>query len=997
MAQVSYGAEPSAYIEFPTHTGSFMTVGSDIRTFSNAMLLTGVKTFFTPGTTIPSGVTISLETWDGVNWNPVGPSWGAGSPFLKTGLSILISPNVPHRALMTFSKNNVPAGAKFGVDSFTGEIASWFLYEDNPQGTATITSPSGTVSNLEPSISVTYSNPYDTFDEGKLSLLTGAGALIANTDWGAYGNGTYSFDIFNTEPLNPGTNYQIKYEVYSWNGIYTTTTKSFSTSASVSTINITGPPSGQFDITPDLTATVSNNYGFSITATEWQMWLGTGAAKIGQSASGVNSGINGSSFQYAPGANWSQYTSLQYGNTYQVRLRVLAGGTWSTFATRTFTIASISVSTSILKPDSGLFDLTPDLQAVFTLNNPDDSIDQTEWQMWDGAVQIGQTAPGVNAGISPSTLTYDFGGNWLTYTPLQYGKTYTVKMRAKTSTGYWSPYASRSFSIAAYAPVATITAPTTKIDTLNPVISGTYTSSLGFSKQAHIFQVYDSNGNLIGSKLVTADSTSPFSTTYQLDGTWDTYTALNWQNQYYFLVRVQDTEDIWSDASFPPPSGAVYAKLIRTNSYPSPPTNMLPMNGATVTTRQPQLSATFQDPDNGDTPLLMEVEVVGVTNPAYSVNRIESDADEVFQMLLSDSLVIGHTYSWRTRFTDQGGLQGAWSSWSTFTVAEGVETYFTNPTQNVTLTSPIQTFTWTYSHPSGVAQASGRLRIYNQTGSVPIYDSGTIAGTYQSQVLSTTLFQNNKTYRALATVTDANGDSATTGYVYFNTLWVGPDQPLNISVDNQSDEGRVRITWLPVSIPNFKRYRIYRKDTTEAYPQFILVDEVQDMSIGQYDYYFAASGKHYEYAVTVVEDSTGAELESTIEDSAGTTLLFPSHTWLNEQYDPVNIRVQLMFNPTRTEKYSRSSAYATTIGRSRPVLHIGRAYSEQLELTFMLRLPFEEIDILKQMIARGEPVLYRDGRGRRMWVGVVDYTLQDMLPNRGVLTLSLTAISTVDR
>lgn len=707
------------------------------------------------------------------------------------------------------------------------------------------------------------------------------------------------------------------------------------------------------------------------------------SATRSQSSNSVSSGTYTYNFLFGENA-----ADLPRGGNFTYRVTATCDYGYSKTVTKTFTTSSSATSLTINSPNSGTLDRTPNLQA-YGANNYGETIEETRWSI-SGK---GSTMSGVNTGMGASYLEYAPGPEWASYIPLDYGQTYTVNLSVVTSDGFVTGSTSKSFSIAAYEPVATLTAPIVKQNTLSPTISGGYSSIQGFGKEAHEFLIMTTGRSIIGRKTVLGDSSTSYSTTYLNDGTWNVYTPLQWGTSYIFAVRVFDSDGIWSVTR----SGQSSERIIRTNTAPSPPTNLLPTTGSDVTTRQPQLYAQFNDIDTSDLPTLMEVQVAGVTNTTFGFSRVESDGDEIFSTLLSDAFIIGHTYSWRTRFTDNGGLQGAWSNWSTFTVREGVETAFVHPTMNDVLTTPIQTFAWSYLHPSGVPQASGRLRIYPQTGSVPIYDSGNILGAYLEQELITTLFENNKTYRARVTVTDNNGDSTESGFVYFQTSWVGPDQPDTLTVTPFHDDAMVRIEWQISMVSGFVAYRIYRRDPSIVNAPFVFVGEIRDRLAQHFDYYFAPSGKAYEYAVTIVENSTGAEIESNISDYLSTIIEFPYSTWLHEEYDPFNYQLQLRFNPDRSTTYQRETAMLHPIGRRFPVAHYGKSFNQTIQTSFMIRLPYPEIDMLEKMIERGLPILYRDGRGRKIWVALSGYTIQDMTANRGTLQLDLQRINTSEK
>jgi hypothetical protein len=674
---------------------------------------------------------------------------------------------------------------------------------------------------------------------------------------------------------------------------------------------------------------------------------------------------------------------LPRGGSFTYSLKVTCDYGGSNTRTGTFTTASSTASIGITAPPSGTYNLNPTL-AGFATNNYGESVTATNWSI----LGKGSTVPGFNS----MSTTYDNGGDWASYSPLAYGQTYTATLTVTFSDGTTAT-TSRGFSILPYKPVATITAPlASKLDTLTPTISASYSSAISNAKTQHIVSVYRGT-SLVARK--TVNDSSAISHVYDnTDSSWSIFTSLQWATTYAILVQVKDDEDILSDGTLSLLNPGY--KIFITDRYPTAPTNLSPPNGGVARSLQPYLTATFNDPDIGDTPATMEVEVRGVTDPDFTFSRIESDGNTSFRILLSDDLVVDNEYIWRVRFTDQAGLLGEWSVWSGFTVEEGVDVNFTNPLSGDTLDTPIQTFTWDYTHALSVAQASGRLRIYTETGGIPIYDSGTVLGTYESQALPATLLQNNSSYRAVVSVEDANGDTATTPDIFFTTEWVGPPQAQNLTAVVDNPEATVSLNWSINILVNFMMYRVYRRDPLYE-TEFTLVDEIYDRLRNNYLYYFAPSGRPYQYAVTVVINESGALLESKLEDYVTAQLDFPHHTWVNDEVDPLLFRQKLQYNPARSEAFQREQKTLQAIGRKFPVTHYGNSYTETLNLSFMVHLPYSERDMIKKLIERGNLILYRDGRGRKHWGNISNYGLSDDKGERGTLTFTFTTSDSKDR
>lgn len=681
------------------------------------------------------------------------------------------------------------------------------------------------------------------------------------------------------------------------------------------------------------------------------------------------------------------FTELVYSTRYTLRVQTTCSEGHTGYGETSFTTTSHYPVVTITAPVSGASDRTPQFVSLYSDPAGHNHIN-TAWFIYHGTELIAESLPGLNT-LTP-TYDHENATVWLYGEALQYGETYRVQMRAQCEEFSWSDLSTRTFAIAAYTPVATLTvdSPAAKVDTLTPTFAATYTSSLGNSKEAHKFEVWDSTGTImLGTTGEITSSSSPFEALYS-NVLFTTHANLAWGTQYILKVFVKDNEDIWNV----PVAGSAGYKVFKTNSYPTTPTALSPDNGEEITSLTPNLTATFNDPDSGDTISVMEVEMREAEDNTVVFLRAEAQTTSQFAVFVSDGLEIDTTYQWRVRFTDQGSLQGTWSNWATFTAIEGATITFTNPVYGEVFDTPAQTFTWTYSHPSAIPQASGRLRIYTLSGTVPIYDTGIVSGSYLSQVIPPTLLSNEVEYRARVDVTDTNGEQANSGYVFFTTLWEGPAQPTNIYAFPDSDISSVQIVWDTVEVDEFREYRLYERDS-EGTNSWTFIDQVLDIDQGSYEYYYAPSGRSIDYTVTVVSIIDEAMLESKIETFASATLLFPHITWFMDSEDPNLYAFSLERNPTRDELYSRQAVYTETLGRIKPVVHLGKAINNTVNITFRMPAPYRDtIAMIKFLITRGKPVLYKDSRGRRIWVSLHDYNLRDLLPNQAEISLDLRAI-----
>ena len=110
------------------------------------------------------------------------------------------------------------------------------------------------------------------------------------------------------------------------------------------------------------------------------------------------------------------------------------------------------------------------------------------------------------------------------------------------------------------------------------------------------------------------------------------------------------------------------------NRAPNAPSLTTPVAGARfATTATPTFTGTGSDPDAGDTPANFEVQVHSSTvgdagSLVWTSGLIATSSWSFSRAYGGPALGQGSSYYWRARFTDKGGLVGAWSAWRSFTI-----------------------------------------------------------------------------------------------------------------------------------------------------------------------------------------------------------------------------------------------------------------------------------------------------------------------------------------
>lgn len=165
-------------------------------------------------------------------------------------------------------------------------------------------------------------------------------------------------------------------------------------------------------------------------------------------------------------------------------------------------------------------------------------------------------------------------------------------------------------------------------------------------------------------------------------------------------------------------TGALY------DQPPNAPSNLNPVNGATVTTQTPVFSGSFSDPTAGDYLAYFQVQVY--TNSGTLVwdsGQIGASNGSNFSITSGVSLSFGSNYYFIARMRNQNGNWGAWSANTAFFVVQGpnAPANLLPADQQTTLTPA---WSYDYSSPASVNQQQYHWWITASPSGQIVYDNG---------------------------------------------------------------------------------------------------------------------------------------------------------------------------------------------------------------------------------------------------------------------------------
>ena len=414
---------------------------------------------------------------------------------------------------------------------------------------------------------------------------------------------------------------------------------------------------------------------------------------------------------------------------------------------------------------------------------------------------------------------------------------------------------------------------------------------------------------------------------------------------------------------------------IQHNQAPTAPTNLSP--SGTVKDRASVIRLSWQHNDtNADPQAQFDLQWRFQGTTAW--NTVSQATVNQYYDVPANTFPKG-VIEWQVRTYDQAGLSSPYSTVTVFNTGDKPSTpTITAPTNGEVVPVSNPTVQW-----SSVGQVAYHLKVLDINNNLLWETSPT--STNKAQTVQYAL-ENETDYKIQLAIKNADGlwSDFTTHSIYVS--YTPPAKPI---LSTTKDEERASIT-INVSNP------------TPVYPQPTVVSadvykrkqggEWIRIKIGitdSYTDYTPASSQVYEYRVRVFGDN------ETFTDS---DVISNSVTVKNAQISMLSNfsnYVVMKYNTDRDESFSRERVVSHFAGRKSPIVEFGDNRNKDIGLTFTIK-DRTDLEVLYELADCGENLLYRDSRGRRVFMSISDIKIKDEFMNMYSLNIPMTEVSYVE-
>jgi hypothetical protein len=389
---------------------------------------------------------------------------------------------------------------------------------------------------------------------------------------------------------------------------------------------------------------------------------------------------------------------------------------------------------------------------------------------------------------------------------------------------------------------------------------------------------------------------------------------------------------------------------------PNPPTGLSPASETKMNDEIIRFSWTHNGTQTGDTQ--SKFDLLWSSNGGSTWNTVTQTTANNYYDMPADTLPVG-SIIWKVRTYSNGGLVSEYSEQAALTSAGKPTTpVLTLPNSTENTSTPL--ISWT-----GTGQVMYRAQVIQ--GETVVWDSGEVASTV-GQVQVGTALADGTSYAAKVRIKnqyDLWSDWATKA---FTVDFEVPNKPgIDIIKDLVRFSSRITISNpAPDSAGGFAYNEIYRREVDGSWMR-IATDIERD---GTYEDCAMKSGQPYEYKVRAVGtygymDSDIKFSDIRVKDSQLASLTDKS------LYTP------LRYDPQRTISIGRERALMKFAGRPQAVTEFGEHIDKGLALRFVIE-SLELTETLMQLVESGETLLFRDGKGRKIYCTVGSLDIEEL-------------------
>ncbi|MGP4063096.1 hypothetical protein [Halobacillus sp. H74] len=410
---------------------------------------------------------------------------------------------------------------------------------------------------------------------------------------------------------------------------------------------------------------------------------------------------------------------------------------------------------------------------------------------------------------------------------------------------------------------------------------------------------------------------------------------------------------------------------IRHNSPPDIPTNLKPSGGFYLDRTQDQLFTWQHNDDEPQSRFQLQWREKGTS----TWNEIHRSTNNEYYVLPANTLPVGEI-EWRVETIDQGELD---SPWSPIQIV-----YATEATDAPTILTPYSGETVTVSNPVIEWSSSDQKEYIAEliTGGSIVWEESK-ATTAKAFTLPYAL-ENVQSYDIRIAVRSSDGLWSDWDSNTFETSFIEPTQA-ELFFTEFDEEAKIEIGISNVfsgepNEPAVLSNEVFRSEGGQE--NFIKISDFV-LKDGIYTDNTPASNVVYEYKVRSWGDN-GTFVDS---DTVSGSVEF-SDSVLSTTTD-LNNKLWLRWNPERTMNKDLNRHLFKFNGRSNFVSEFDSITENNLDLSFAIRAN-EDINHILEILDSKNTLLYRDSKGRRMFVTLGSYSLKDKSNGGYDLSFSIT-------